>query len=64
MVVTTPPSRGREEKTTRKRKREAEEANHSADAVSEKKLEGDSSHESGAMKDGGLQERLGSQEVD
>ena len=57
--MTTPTSRG---VWSRKRKREAGKS--FSGCGFRKELEGDSSHDSGAMEDGGLQGRLGSQEID
>ena len=51
MIVATPPSKGIR---SRKRKRETEEANPSADAV----LENDGPHDYSTMKNSGLQEEL------
>ena len=61
MIAARPRSKG---VRSRKKKREAEElSSPSADAVSEKKTEGDGSHDSSAVEDSGLQGLLRTKEA-
>ena len=61
MITTTPPSR---DVKSRKRKREVEGlSSPSADAVSEKKIERDGAHGSGAVQDCGPQEQCSVQKT-